>query len=460
MRRPPSLLRGFLLLVLLFLVGEYVALTHLAPRYVLQAVQHAAGGEIVAAQARLSFPLTTTLQGLRLVNNTPQSALTIQRAAIWPRWLSLPSRTLWLDAVELDRPILRLTRTHDGTFLWPNIPQAVTTGTIRPRWGFPSTTRATPVPASWQVRIDSIKVVDGVIELVDEKSASPFHGVLDHLSLIAGPLTVPLGGSPQLSFAIRGQAVGHGGHAAPFYCSGWLNVTTKDLQATCRLEPLALAAFEPYYQGSPEVRVYAMTLASTSHWMVRANTLSGRIQLELGRLGEGDLSIRGRTVLDVKHIAGGPTPRLSGEITLAGPLDDPRRWRAEFSPGDDQMQQLVTRLLDHGIQMIKILLWGGEMRISLVPASKEAMANIEAASKEIQEALEILAVPLPEEAPFVPPAGEPPSGPAAPEPTPESPAASPPAPSVLPELQASSPSSSPAGAQPQGLAPTSPANTP
>ncbi|MBI3011747.1 MAG: DUF748 domain-containing protein [Candidatus Omnitrophica bacterium] len=447
MRRPPSLLCGFLLLVLLFLVGEYVALTHLAPRYVLQAVQHAAGGEIVAAQARLSFPLTTTLQGLRLVNNTPQSALTIQRAAIWPRWLSLPSRTLWLDAVELDRPILRLTRTHDGAFLWPSIPQAVATGTVRPRWGFPSTRRATPLPASWQVHIDSIKVVDGVIELVDERSASPFHGVLDHLSLIAGPLTVPLGGSPQASFAIRGQAVGHGGHAAPFYCSGWLNLTARDLQASCRLEPLALAAFEPYYRGPAEVRVYAMTLASTSHWMVRADILSGRIQLELGRLGEGDLSIRGRTVLDVKNLAGGPAPRLSGEITLAGPLDDPRQWHAQFLPGDDQVQQLIKRLLDHGVQMIRVPLWSGEMRISLAPASKAAMANVEAASKAIQEALEILTVPIPEEVPLAPPAGEPPSGPAAPEPTPELPAASPPAPSVLPEPQASSPSSSPAGSR-------------
>ncbi len=388
MRRPRVWIRVFLLVCLLLVLGEYVALTRLAPHFLIQAVQRMAGGELVAGRARLSFfPLTTTLSSLRLVANTPQSALSIQGMVIRPRWLSFPSRVLWVDSVKIDRPMLRLTRTQAGTLLWPSLPEAVTAGA--------SPSKHTSPP--WQIHVDSLEVVDGVIELVDEKPATPFHGIVDHLSFLAGPVTIPLSGSQQMSFAVHSELVGDGGHAAPFYCSGMLDLTTKDLQAFCRLEPLALAAFEPYYGGSPEVRVYATTLASVSQWSAKANELHSRIQWELGGLTEGDLSIRGRTIFNVKKIAN-PNPRLSGEISLTGPLNDPHRWRAELLPGDDQVQQLVKRMLYRGIEMIKIGLWGTQLRIALTPASKATMATIEAVAKEIKEALEIIAIPGPEEA--------------------------------------------------------------
>lgn len=413
MRRPRYWIRGLLLVCLLFLLGEYIALTHLAPQYVLWAVQYAAGGEVQAQRARLAFPLTTTLTGLHWVSNSPQSALNIQRAVIWPRWLSVPSRTLRVDRVQVDTPALRLTRTKDGTLLRPSLPRVPSVG-------------MRSLPASWQVQIDALNVVDGVIEFVDERPAIPFHGILDYLSVIAGPMTVPFGRSQQLSFAARARVVGHGGHAAPLYCSGWLDLRRRDLQASCRLEPLALAAFEPYYQGPPEVRVYTTTLTLTSQWMARANELTARIQLELDNLSEGDLSVHGRTILDIKQVTSGAGPRLRGEVSLTGPLDDPRRWQAEFLPGDDHVQQLVKRLLARGVERIRVLLWGNELHVRLASASQAKMTDIEAASKEIQEALEILAVPIPEEA----------------QPTPELPAPSPPVSSVLPEPQASSPSAS------------------
>lgn len=460
MKRPNALFRGLLLACLLFLLGEYVALTHLAPQYVLWTVQYAAGGDVQAQRAHLTFPLTTTLTGLHWVSNSPQSALHIQRAVIWPRWLSVPSRTLRVDRVQLDAPALRLTRTKDGTLLRPSLRHAATAGAGASEPRAPSVgTRS--LPASWQVQIDALKVVDGVIEFVDERPVTPFHGILDHLSVIAGPMTVPLDRAQQLSFAARARVVGHGGHAAPVYCSGWLDLRRRDLQASCRLEPLALAAFEPYYQGPPEVRVYTTTFTLTSQWMARANELTARIQLELDNLSEGDLSVHGRTILDIKQVTSGADPRLRGEVSLTGPLDDPRRWQAEFLPGNDPTQQLVKRLLAHGVEMIRVLLWGHELHVHLASASQAKMTDIEAVSKEIQEALEILAVPIPEEVPLAPPAGESPPAPAAaPESTPELPAPSPPVPSVLPEPQASSPSASPAGEQPQGLTPTSPAGSP
>jgi hypothetical protein len=403
MRRPKFGLRWLLLVCLLLVTGQYVALTWLAPRYVMREVERIAGGELSIGGARLSFPLTTTLTNLRLVNNTAESALSIQKAVIRPRWLSVPSRILWVDALEIERPLLRLTRTGSGTMLWPNIPSGLTAESAS-SLADPLLTTA----SSWRIHIDAIKIADGVVEFIDEKPALPFHGVLDHVSLVIGPLTIPFEsphlsavssgmGQAGMSFAVRGEIVGSGGAAAPIYCSGWLDRAAKDLQASCRLEPLPLAAFEPYYHGPSELRVYTIALNSTSQWWARSNEFTGRLQLELDHLSEGDLSIRGRTIMDFKKITDGREPRLSGEISLTGPLDSPRQWHAEFLPGDNQMQQWVKRLLDRGVEIITFPFLGNRLPISIAPASKATMTDIEAASKEVQEALEILAFPTTEE---------------------------------------------------------------
>jgi hypothetical protein len=202
-----------------------------------------------------------------------------------------------------------------------------------------------------------------------------------------------------MSFAVRGELVGHSGEAAPVYCSGWVALPAKDLQASCQLEPLALAAFEPYYQqGNVKVRVYNATLKSTSQWLVDSNAFDGRVQMELGNLTEGDVSVHGRTVVDVKKLAAGEAPRLSAELKITGPLDNPTAWRSDFVPGDTVAQQLVRPLLDRGIEMINIPLGERKISVSITPASQATMSSIEEASKQVQQDLEILATPAAEPA--------------------------------------------------------------
>ncbi len=445
MKRPRIWLRWFFLFVGLLVVGQYLALTRLVPRYVLWLVQYAAGGEIAVDHARWSLPLTTTLSGLRLVTNTPQTALTIQRAVIVPRWrVSVPSKTLWLERLEIDRPVLRLTRTKDGTVVWPSLLGQVARSHGAIPWRL-SSIGARPLPPSWTIHIDSLTVTGGVIEIVDERPATPFHGVVDHLSCDLGPVTIPWVRSPQVTAACRARVVGDAGHAAPLYGSGWLDLGAKDAQISCKLDPLPLAAFEPYFQGSPELRVYAATLAMTSQWSSRANALTTRIQIELGNLREGDLSIGGRTIVDVKRITPKDDPRLTAEISVAGPLDNPAQWRAEFLPGNQPVHRLVDRLLEHGVQVVRLPLWAGRVPMSIVPTSQATMTDIEAAAKEIREALEILAVSTPEERPPASPeaAGAMPTAPSVATPSSGGPAPSSESPSASPS-PASPPVSAPA----------------
>ena len=390
MRRPNFLLRWVFALCVLFVIGQYGVLAWLMPRFVIDAVEHATGGDLFIEQARFSFPLTTTLTGVRFAQNTEEAAFSVQRIVIRPRWVWLASRTLWLDSLDIEGPLVRVSRSRAGTTRWPAAPQ-------------PFTPRAPLGVVPWRVHIGSVNVADGALELQDREPAQPFHGVLDHLSLSMGPLALPLREVPRpaqterrgasVSFAVRGRFAGHQGDTAPFYCSGWTDLTAKDLQASCQVEPLPLAAFEPYFTGRTQLRAYTTTITSTSHWSAKANDLTGRVQLELGNLTEGDFSFRGRTVVDVRKMAGGPELRLSGAIVLHGPLDRPDEWDAEFLAGDPRVQLLVERLFEYGVRLIKVPFGRYMMYVRIAPATPEMMTDIEAVSREVQEALELLAQP-------------------------------------------------------------------
>ena len=285
-------------------------------------------------------------------------------------------------------------------------------------------------------------MVDGTIAFLDEQINRPFYGVLDHISAVVGPVTWPP--TPDaMSLAVRGEIVGHAGNAAPIYCSGWLNPIARNLEMSCQLEPLALAAFEPYYyQGRLQARVYKATLDSTSHWSAKGNELEGRIQLTIDNLDEGDLSIRGSTLMDIKQLAAGASPTLTGQVKVSGPLDDPTQWQWELVPGNEIVQRLMKPLLDRGREVIRVRLGGEMIKVGISAATEDEMSEIEEASKQVEASLEILTTPLVEEmaAPVIeqPPVLEEELPASA-----EAPSARPEAPSSEPSGEAPQPSSSP-----------------
>ncbi len=389
MKRPNAWLPTIVLLLVAVVGVPYTTLRWVAPQYLTEAIHQFLGGEVAVSRFSVSPPFTATLLLLRLLGNTPESAASVQRVTVTPRWLSLPKRALWVSDLQLEQPVLRLTHTQAGTTVWPTLPL---------RAPDPDARRFGPLQ---QLHLDSIGVVDGVIDFIDYSPGVPFHGLIDHLSLMAGPVAVPKNGS-ETSFAVRGRVIGHGGHAALMYCSGWVDPTAKDMQASCQLDPLPLAAFEPYFRHGPQVRPYGVTLKSTSQWMAKANQLNADIQVELNNLAEGDLSIRGRTIVDVQRMTHGREPRLRGSFHIEGPLDRPDQWHANFVPGDQPVQLLIERLLEHGIKIIRLPLFFRQVSVQIAPSGTVGIQDIDAASREIQEALEILSEPLPgEEAPPV-----------------------------------------------------------
>lgn len=403
MKRPFNWFQGFMLLLVGAVAGVAIALRWVAPQYLIHAIQRASKGRVLIDQADFAWPFTAKLMGVRALHNSLDAAVSAQSVSVTPRWGSLESRSLWIERLEIDRPLLKVTRDARGTLILPKVPGEA----VSKAGGLGS--------APWRVQVATLVVSNGIFEYVDQQSRAPFHGILDHISLIVGPVTLEAkaGGGIALipveqvgtSFALRGRFVGHHGAAAPAYCSGWLDAAMNDLQASCRLEPLPLTALEPFLsRGAAPLRVNTATLRSNSQWWSRANQFTGRLHLEINNLSDGDFSYRGRTTVDVRPRPGDDEPRLTGEVTLSGALDDPAAWQAQFSPGDDRVQGVLDRLLERGVKNLRLSLGQqGMWLLQLAPSTVEARTEMDAASREVQEALEILAGP-PELPVITPPA--------------------------------------------------------
>ena len=212
MKHPNLWFQTALLLCLVVALGEFVALRVLAPVYVLRTLERLGGGKLIIGRAQLALPLTTTLIQLKVASNTEASGVSMQRVVIRPRWFSLGRRTLWLDSLEIEQPLVRISRTDTGELHWPAIP-----GSGRFKRGIAYPLLNSPLPGPWRIYINSLTVAGGTIEYVDEKPASPFHGAIDHVSMSLGRVTLTSDGAhlsltstdqSGMSFAIRGRALG------------------------------------------------------------------------------------------------------------------------------------------------------------------------------------------------------------------------------------------------------------
>ena len=456
MKRPRFWWRGLILLSTLLVLLQYVTLTWFVPRYLIHWIQRTTGGIVQVNDARVFLPLTTMLAGVSAIQNTSEAALSIERVVLRPRWALVPSPQVWLEVLDMTRPYLRLTRDASGRW-WQGAASGGGQAGTEPRalqrrvWPF----TAVHLPTDG-IHVQSIQVTEGTIELRDRSMTPAFHALIDHLSVVAGPVAIPVD-AEYISFAVRGELASEKGASAPFYCSGWVAARKGDLDISCRLEPLELDLFEPYYQGSVLMRVSSAILEGTTRWSAKDNELNARTQLNLTRLRRGALTVRGRNLLDPKYVGPDKETSLRGEFRLTGPLHRPKEWLLELVPGNEPLQQVANRLLDLGIERVTFRWLGQRIGINLIPGSRATMSNIAASSKQIEDALEALVLPSVTEPPKAATqqrdAGVVPSPaltvplppvPAKPEPSaPEEPAASTTMSNDVPSFPATSPASAP-----------------
>ncbi len=405
MRRRRSFLKTVILWAGFLLAIGSLWVSIVAPIWLYEWLEHMPGRPITVGSIRVTFPMRVVLSNVRLAQGNPPTVVSAEEMVISPLWLSWRHRILWVQRLHIRGVRLQTRRTAQGAVLKP-VPDLLTSaaGPSSEGAGPPGAPLAQTPSRRWRLVVRTLELVEGAIEFVDEKTATPFHGTLSHVFFVGGPLSIPLE-AQRMTLAVRGVLSGANQHAAPVYCSGWVDVGKRNLDVSCQLEPLPFAAFEPYYQGGLPVKVYDARISARGRLAANANTLDGRVQLEIDQLSEADLASLGRAGGDIKKLTGEGHRALTGEFQLSGPLDRPSEWRFQLVPGDDVVQRLIHPLLGRGIEVVRIRLGNFTIPVGLVPATEATKADSEAASQQVQEALAIIAPAAPVEPALPPPPG-------------------------------------------------------
>lgn len=430
MRRPHSIVKLILLSATGVLLIAYAVVSSLAPVWVYDSLQRIPGQPLTIGKLRVAFPATLVLSDVRLVDQQPGTLINASEIAISPLWLSWERRTLWLRKLRVRGLTLQARRTAQGTMLQP-VPDMLVPS-VQPAEGAADTgvvmsAKWTP----WRMVIQTLEIQDSAIEFVDQKNTRPFQGSATRIFLVGGPVSMPFEGQP-LTFAVQGVLKGASDHAAPWYCSGWVNVQQRRVDVSCQLEPLRMAAFEPYYQKPLPQKLYDARLSARGRLVMKHNEVSGRIQFEIDNFSEADLESLGKAGDSIRKLAGEGQRTLSGELQLAGALDKWSEWRWQLVPGNELVQQLMSPVVGRGIEFIKVRIGSVVVPVGLVPATDATKADSEAAKQEVQDALSVIApgapgappvavtMPVPT-APDTPADGLPVAPPPAPAPAPAAP---------------------------------------
>ena len=405
MKHPQSWLRWFFLFILFIVLSQYALLTLFFPQYAVRIIERLTGGQVTVELAKVSPQLTTLLTGLRATQNSPESAFSIEQIVARPRQLWLVPRLLEIASIAVEPPFTRFTRTQAGTSRWPRMAaQAVAPALSREKQPASRLKQFVNwLRSRWRLKVSTVRFSNGTIEFIDQQPAMPFHLALENITASLGPITFPDDGNP-VSFAVRGLLTGYQGRSAPVYCSGWVARKQGNMAFSCQMEPLALSIFDSYFQEYPVIRVYSATVASTGKWSAKANQLDARIRLEMDHLDEGDISVRGHTIFNIKRLAKEGERQLIAEVKLSGQLQDIASWQGEFIPGNAAAENLAEQLLERKIKILQMPVGSHHVGLHVASASEAVIQDGEATSKSVSEALELLAQPVAAEPETVPPA--------------------------------------------------------
>ncbi len=384
--RKPGARSERLIALLLVMVVAYGLIEYVLPPQLNRWVHAIVGDRLTFERVALRWPGRVVLSNVRLPGVPVGAPISSPELVVHPIELSPRNHTLHASRIDADGLRMIIQRRPDGRLepaAWAMLGPPIQSPSVAPPFSQP------PRVESWRITADTMHIGHGVVAFVDEKLVPPFRAMCDGLTISAGPVTLPSDGS-LVSVAIQGRLVAAHEEQASIYCSGWLNAAKGGVDLACRLEPIRLSAFEPYYQGRIQVRAYNAMLAATAQCTAKANAFEARIQLQIDHLDEADLSYGSRTILDIKRIAEGQERVLSGELKLTGPLDRPAEWKVRFLPGNVLTQRLAE-FFDRPLDRVTLTMGGDRIQLGVTPADATERSDMESTSETVRQHLWILA---------------------------------------------------------------------
>lgn len=229
--------------------------------------------------------------------------------ALWhPR--SLLSRTVRLDLLELDAPVVRLERSAQGRLALPLPP-----GALAPSAGGDSA-------PTWRVAVARLRVQRGRVELVDASGPSPVTRLgLEGVALTAQGLVLPRG-------AERIEVVVDAGldQASPgmLRARGWYEPGPQRGDAEVEVRGLSLPAIEPWLRSADTTAALESgTLDLRTRVAARGGRWAARGHVALERVRVAPTGGFWGAPADVVNAAFERAGRLESDFALDGALGEP-----------------------------------------------------------------------------------------------------------------------------------------
>ncbi len=289
----------------------------------------------------LTFPPGIALQHVRWQDAiTAEPILRAHRIVLQPSWGALLMGRLFLTSLTIRGAELHVVRNPDKRWnvmlnpqssSWARLQDAILRHFLR----------------EGRLGAQRVRLLNGVIVIEDQAVRPPVTLRMEHVTLRVWASPLP----PRLwrtRFSIEGILRAQPeGPPSPFRLVGWLDPLARDLEATFHIGEVELKPLHPYYQGKvTSVHAYAGRLTLQGEAKAKQNELTATCHLTLSNLTQGDISILGRTIVDVGNSLQGTQGTLASEILVRGPLDQPAQWRYELGPNQAPLILLFLPLME------------------------------------------------------------------------------------------------------------------
>ncbi len=337
---PPPAPRGrwwtsLLLAIALLIVISYVAVLLVNRVFLTRWAAQMLPEGFLVQRVHLRWPRTVVFDHVRWAAPTTPATpwLQVPRVTADISVTSLFMRRLVVKDFVLNQPRITLQRDADG------------------QWNLPSLRRSSAVPHGvattrhhWDVAIWSARMKEGTILVDDRAVQEGFHAELNACQLDVRQPFLPLHGwRTQVAFSADAKLRSE--PAAPIRLTGWVDWPHKDLEGTLTATSLDIGAFEPYLnRGRVTLRLYHALADVTVALAAVHGDFTADAQMNLNHLTEGDVSIKGVTVLNAKGVITDPQQTVSLRVMLRGPLDQPGAWKRTIAPTGQQTIKFLRPL--------------------------------------------------------------------------------------------------------------------
>lgn len=305
-------------IIVLLIVGGYLALSFYAVKFLRAQIQKGVGPGFTIAQIKIRAT-HLSVRGVRFEEPASKRVfLHIEEVKVYPKIFSLLKRGLQIRECRFINPSLFFHRTPDGTLMGPWIP------VVKREKGEESRREEGRKEGQpFRVRIEQIQVLNGSIGFDDagrRDVTEKFRvkGVDLEVRNIEYPFV-----SARSPFKLNGKIEGRT-KDGKVHSEGWLDIKTTDLEAFFQVREVELRTFEPYYRKNVSTEIESGHVNMDATVAVKGKKIDAPGQIELADLQIGERGtifyLPATTLSPLLKKRGN---RIKAQFHLKGNLDDP-----------------------------------------------------------------------------------------------------------------------------------------